>query len=255
MSISITVCSGKGGTGKSTIVANLGAALARLGKDVVILDADINMGSLELILGMEGMEVTLRDVLAGEAEVYEAIYTGPSGLRVIPAGVSLANLQGLARENLGEVVNALKRVDFLLIDSPPGLGRGVISAISASREVLLVVVPEISSLSDALKAKIVANKLGAHVVGAVLNRTTFQAGDLSAKEVGSILEVPILAVVPEDVEVRRSSAFAQPFVLRAPDSPAAQAVMELASKIAGEVYMPPGRGETFIERLLQVIDE
>jgi len=89
----ITVASGKGGTGKTTLTANLGIALAQHGYDVTIVDADITMANLELILGMEGLPVTLQNVLAGEARIEEAIYSGPGGVKVVPAGVSLEGLR------------------------------------------------------------------------------------------------------------------------------------------------------------------
>ena len=86
---SIVFASGKGGTGKTTTVANIGVALAQFGKEVIVIDADITMANLSLILGMEDIPVTLHDVLAGEAELKDAIYEGPAGVKVIPGGLSL----------------------------------------------------------------------------------------------------------------------------------------------------------------------
>lgn len=85
----ITVASGKGGVGKTTITANLGVALSTYGEETIVLDADVAMANLELILGMEGKSVTLHDVLSGEAAIEDAIYEGPGGVKVIPAGIYL----------------------------------------------------------------------------------------------------------------------------------------------------------------------
>lgn len=83
---SIVFASGKGGTGKTTTVANLGVALAQFGKEVILLDADLTMANLSLVLGMEDIPVTLHDVLAREADLKDAIYEGPAGVKVIPVG-------------------------------------------------------------------------------------------------------------------------------------------------------------------------
>ncbi|NOZ59493.1 MAG: P-loop NTPase [Euryarchaeota archaeon] len=251
MGVSITICSGKGGTGKTTISANLGVALAQLGKDVLILDADIEMANLELILGLEEVSTTLHHVLAGEADISEAIYEGPAGVKVVPAGISLETLKKADPDRLDAVLEALKNVEILLIDAPAGLGRSVLTALSTAQEAMLVVNPEISSMSDALKTKIVAKKLGTHVLGAVLNRATFDSSDLTVKEVEMILETKILAVVPEDPEVRRSAAFGQPFVIRAPNSQASQAIKKLAADLVGEEYIPPQPKESFMKRLIK----
>jgi len=77
MAITIAIASGKGGTGKTTISANLAVALSKFGKDVIVLDADIAMANLELVMGLDGKPVTLNDVLAGNASIERAIYDGP----------------------------------------------------------------------------------------------------------------------------------------------------------------------------------
>jgi len=251
MGVSIAVCSGKGGTGKTTLAANLGVALAQLGKEVLIIDTDIEMGNMELVLGIDEVDKSLHQVLSGEAEISEAIYEGPEGVKVIPVGVSLDSLRDADPERMDEVLEKLKEVEILIIDAPAGLGRSVLTAISASQEALLVVNPEISSMSDALKTKIVANKMGTHVLGAVLNRTTFDSTDLTVKEVESILETKILAVVTEDPEVKRASAFGEPVVLRNPESQAAMEIKKFAAELVGEEYTPPEVEEpSFFKKLV-----
>ncbi len=106
-------------------------------------------------------------------------------------------------------------------------------------------------MSDALKTKIVSKKLGAHVLGVVLNRGGLDRTDLTIQEVEVILEAKVLAVIPEDPEIRRSSAFGQPIVLRSPDSPAAVAIKKLAADMIGEQYIPPKPSkEPFMKRLV-----
>ncbi len=252
MGISITIASGKGGVGKTMLSSNLGIALSQFGKDVTILDADIEMANLELHLGLEGMDVTLHDVLAGEADISQAIYQGPQGVKVIPAGISLDGLRKADPEMLEEVLGKLLRnTEILLIDAPAGLGRSVVTALAAGQELIIVANPEISSMSDALKTKIVASKLGSHILGTVLNRVGYDKTDLTVQEVEVILETKILATIPEDPEVRRSAAFGTPVIIRKPDSPAAVAIKKLAADLIGEKYIPPKpKKESFMKRLI-----
>src|SRR5690606_6478266 len=118
----ISVASGKGGVGKTTITANLGVALATYGEEVIVLDADVAMANLELILGMEGKSITLQDVLSGEATIDEAIYEGPGGVKIVPAGISLEGLRKVKLDRLEEALEVLiEDADILLIDAPAGL--------------------------------------------------------------------------------------------------------------------------------------
>ena len=113
-----TIASGKGGTGKTTVTANLGAMLARYGKKTCILDADVGMANLGLILGLDELPVTLHEVLAGKARVRDAIYEGPFGVKVVPP-----DSQGFQHSNpdrLKDVVTDLVSEFDILIDAPAG---------------------------------------------------------------------------------------------------------------------------------------
>jgi septum site-determining protein MinD len=252
MALSITVASGKGGVGKTTISANLGVALAQFGKDVTILDADIEMANLELLFGLEGMKTTLHQVLAGQAPPNEAIYEGPAGVKIIPAGVSLEGLRDADPDVLESVLEELmEQTEILILDSPAGLGKSAVTSLAVGQELLLITNPEISSMSDALKTKIVAKKLGAHVLGVVLNRAGTDATDLTVEEVQTILEATVVAAVPEDSEVRKASAAGVPLVIKSPNSPAALAIKKLAADLIGEKYAPPVTEKTsFVKRFI-----
>ena len=230
----ITFASGKGGTGKTTVVANLGTAMAQLGKRVTILDADVTMANLGLMLGLEDQEVTLHDVLAGEASVDQATYEGPAGVKVVPSSISLEGVRRTKLEGLRKAVSELaKRTQILLIDSPAGLDRDAITALTMGREVILVVTPDIASLSDALKTKIISENLGVKPIGIVVTRATDERVDLPKEKIESVLDLPVLAVIPEDLEVGRSAAFRKPVVIYEPTSPAAQAFTKLAADLFG----------------------
>jgi septum site-determining protein MinD len=252
VTLSITIASGKGGVGKTTISANLGVALAEFGKDVTILDADIEMANLELLFGLEGIKTTLNNVLSGEAPPSEAIYDGPNGVKIIPAGVSLEGLRNADPDMLEKVLEEImEQTDILILDSPAGLGKSAITSLAVGQELLIVVNPEISSMSDALKTKIVAKKLGSHVLGVILNRTGADTTDLSVEEVQTILEATVIGLIPEDPEVKRSSSSGSPMVVRTPNSPASVAIKKLAADLLGEKYIPPAAPkENFVKRFL-----
>ncbi|MBU2560270.1 cell division ATPase MinD [archaeon] len=260
MGISITIASGKGGTGKTTISANLGIALAQLGKDVIILDADIEMANLELHLGLEGMKTTLQTVLAGEADIKDAIYAGPGGVRVVPAGMSIDGLRKIEYDRLGDVLEALRQMcEILIIDVPSGIGRPVVVSMSVGEELLLVTTPEISAMSDVLKTKIVAKKLGANILGVVINRALFDRTDLAVGEVETILETKVVSVIPEDPEIKMSLSAGKPVILQNPNARSVHVIRKLALELVGEegsdeeIEIGPApqepQGEGIIDRL------
>jgi septum site-determining protein MinD len=249
----ITIASGKGGVGKTTLTVNLGVALSSYGEKVTLLDADVAMANLELVLCMEDKSITLNDVLSGTADIHEAIYDGPAGMRVIPAGISLQSLRNVKIEHLKEVLKSLiEETDILLIDAPAGLEKGALTAIAVAEEIIIITTPEIPSVTDALKTKIVASKLGINIIGAVVNRYNNDETFLSVKEIESILEIPVIASIPEDSQVSRSAAFGEPFVIKNFQSPTYNSIMQLGADIVGAPYTPVGPDkEGVITKLLQ----
>lgn len=228
----IIFASSKGGTGKTLVVANLGVAMAQLGHKVILLDADITMANLSIILGLGRQKTTLHEVLAGEASFSKAIYDGPHGVRVVPSGISLNGIQRVRLERLKKVVdNLARKSEFLLIDAPSGLGRDTIVALTMAQEIVLVVTPDIASLSNALRTKIVAERFGVKPAGVIVTRTTGRQVDIPNDEIASTLELPVLATIPEDPEVRRSVAFGEPVVTFRSGSPASREFKKLASAL------------------------
>ena len=246
-------CIWKGGTGKTTTVANLGVALAQFGKEVILLDADITMANLSLVLGMEDIPITLHDVLAREADLKDAIYEGPAGVKVIPGGLSLEKVKKAKPERLRELIREIGQMaDFVLIDAPAGLEMTSVTALLIGKELIVVTNPEISAITDSLKTKLIAEKLGTLPLGAILNRVTNEKTELTQEEIEAILEVPVLAMIPEDPEVKRASAYGVPLVIKNPTSPAAIAIKQLAAKLAGIKWEPP-EPESPIKRVFRAI--
>jgi septum site-determining protein MinD len=232
----IAIASGKGGTGKTTVTANLGIALARLGQKVLLIDADVAMANLSLILGMQSSPITLHDVLLGEAQVHDAIYDGPEGVRFIPSGLSLDNYKRVDSERLTSVVSQLSdQYDYVLLDVAAGIEKNVLSALSASQETLLVTMPTSPAIADALKSKIVAQRLGSKVIGVIINFVMNEKGEITKNDISNMLELPVYGNIPYDPEVRKS--FMQervaPVIVRKPDCPASQEIVRLASRLTG----------------------
>lgn len=247
------IASGKGGTGKTTTTVNLGTSLAMLGKKTIIVDADIGMANIGLLLGLEKSKVTLHEVLGGEAEIKDAIYEGPSGLKVVPSGLSLKGFQKSNPDKLKQVIASLADgMDYILIDAPAGLSRDSIIPLAAADKVILVVNPDLSSLTDALKTKTLAELLGRSVEGVVLNRVGFEKTEINSNKVKEHLGAEVLETVPEDADVRRSAAFKVPVVIKAPSSPASIAFKRLAAKIAGEKFVEPAKKRSFFKSLTSI---
>ncbi len=235
----IAIASGKGGVGKTTITANLGAALAGLGKDVILLDADVAMANLELIMGLEGQPVTLNDVLSGDADIKEAIYEGPGGVKVIPAGIPMDFLKKVKIDRLEKTIHSLlSKADIILIDAPAGLEKNALTAIEVAEEMILVINPEVPSITNALKTRIMAEKLGVNVLGVVVNREKNDKTFLTTNEIEIILKIPVLAKIPEDPEVSRSAAYSELLILRNPLSGFCNSIIQLAAYLIKEGYHP-----------------
>jgi len=252
-----TIASGKGGTGKTTTTLNLGTALAAMGKKTAVLDADIGMANLGLLIGLERSKITLHEVLGGNANINEAIYEGPGGLKVIPSGLSLKGFQKSNPDKLKEVMSTLvDGMDFLLIDAPAGISKDGVIPLAVADKVILVVNPELASMADALKTKALTEMLGRTVEGAILNRAALEKTEINRNKVSELLGVKVLEMIPEDSNVRLSAAFKMPVVLKAPTSPASIAFKRLAAQLAGEPFIEVNEKknkESFVDRLARTV--
>ena len=148
----IAVTSGKGGVGKSNIVANLGFVLSRLGKKVLILDADLGLGNLDVLLGLVP-KYNLSHAIAGSKTISEIVIDGPGNVKILPAPSGIQELSDLTDEQKTRMLTALDllidSVDLFLIDTGAGISSNVMHFNSSAPEIMVVVSPEPTSITDA----------------------------------------------------------------------------------------------------------
>lgn len=201
MARKIVITSGKGGVGKSTMTAMLGIALAKKGARVALIDADFGLNNLDLYLGLEGCDgYAIPDVLAGKCRVRQALLQHPKypTLWLLKGGkehfpINAQTLKGLTLQMEGEF-------DYLLIDSPAGVGEGFLTAVSAADEGVVVVAPNLSSVRDADKTIQRLKGLGVHTLSLLVNGShgdlVVDGEEFSPKEIAKLLKLPVLGVVP-----------------------------------------------------------
>ncbi len=226
----IAIASGKGGVGKTTIAANLGASLAELGKRVILIDMDLAMPNLEIITGLKTPPAGLIDVLDGTKKLEHVVYSGPSGVNVIPPGVML---EGYSEGNTEKIRALFKdfplKSDYMILDMPPG--REAVNVLSEKMEALLVVNPDKASILDALNMKMILSRKDVNILGIILNRA--QRNDEKwIDEIERILESPVVAFIPESIVVREALHNEECFVEAQPESKPSKEIMNLAKEIS-----------------------
>lgn len=231
-----TLASAKGGVGKTTTTANLGAALAAAGYETAVVDGDLGMPNLGGALGVEPDGPTLHDVLVGEATVEEATYEGPEGVAVVPGAVDLDRFADVDPTDLESAVESLESYEYVLVDAGAGLSHDSLVPLTLADEVFLVSTVERDALRDTEKTRQVTERLGGCVAGAVLTRVPPGAdtGVATAR-----LEPEVVRTVPEDETVRTASADGTPLSSYAPRSPAATAYRALAGMLVGDPLPEP----------------
>ncbi len=227
----VVLASGKGGVGRTTLTANLALALAKEGRTTVLVDACFSSPNLGLLFKLEKAPYTLNDVLRGEIPPPDAVYEGPHGLRIVPSSIS-GDMRGVDLARLPSVLESLgEKAEFMLIDAPGGLRRETVAVLKTGQEVLLLTSPEVTSLSDTMRTKVLLEFLGLHPRGVVLNRVRGKDYEFPPAEIKRLLDLPILGKVPEDLSVRKAWRRGEPLLELYPRSPASRAITELTEKL------------------------
>lgn len=233
----IAVLSGKGGVGKTTITANLGASLAYdYNKNVVAVDANTTSAGLGLYLGEYYFKNTINDVVKKGLDLSEAIYCHPSGLKLVPASAGLDDADADPKKMKEAVVMLKEHSDFVLLDCAPTLGHEAQAGIEAADEVLVVVNPEWASLLEAKRTIDYLNSKKKKILGLVINRANGEVDESYIKSVENALNNPILAIIPEDEEVKDAIEKRVPVIHLHPKSEASKNMKALLEKITGTPF-------------------
>lgn len=249
----ITIASGKGGVGKTTVTVNLSHALYKLNKDVTIIDANLTSPNIYLHMNIPITPTTLHDAMKGKISIKEAVYLHYLGVKVIPASISLRDLKFKEKKNLTNlIVDLIGTSDFILIDAPPGLNEDTIDALDAGNELLVVTNPELPATVEALRVIEFTRRNWAKNINVILNRYSGKSWELRPKHIESFLEAPIISIIPEDENVKKAIVKRIPVVEAYPESKAASAFMKLAEKLLG-IRRVKVRKESAISRILRFL--
>lgn len=238
----ITVTSGKGGVGKTTVSANLAASLAMLGRRVVALDADIGLRNLDVVMGLENRIVyDLVDVIEGRCRLQQAMIRDKRfpELYLIPAAQTRDKM-AVSPSDMILVCDQLRGdMDYIIIDSPAGIERGFRNAVAPADRVLIVTNPEVSAVRDAdrIIGLIEAEEKGPGelIINRLKPRMVANGDMLSIADVLDILAIDLLGVIPEDEAILVSSNRGAPVAMAATNSASAsQAFRNIAQRLEGQ---------------------
>jgi len=235
----IVITSGKGGVGKTTTTANIGAALADKGHKVLLIDTDIGLRNLDVVMGLENRIVyDLIDVIEGRCRISQALIKDKrcQNLVLLPAA-QIRDKNDVNVDQMKELISSLKdSFDYILIDCPAGIEQGFKNAIAAANEAVVVTTPEVSATRDADRIIGLLEASGIKNPRLVINRLRIDMvkdkNMLSVEDILDILAVKLLGVVPDDENVVISTNKGEPLVYKG-DSLAAKAFKNIASRIEG----------------------
>lgn len=261
----IAVTSGKGGVGKSNLVANLSLAISRLGKSVLAFDADLGMANLDVIFGVRP-KYTLYHVLKGKKDLLDIIITAAPGVKFIAGGSGMAELADLNTKDKNHFIDELKKLerytDVIVIDTGAGLSSNVISFVRAADEVVLVTTPEPTAMADAygILKTLAATSEVFPKTSLIINRVrTPEEGTFIARRIAKVaaefLEVKINygGYIIDDPAVSKSVRAQKPFLGYAPNSLASVCVCNVVANLFNsKVVLPQRTSSTFFDKVVGV---
>lgn len=256
------VSSGKGGVGKTSLSLNLGIVLARSGKQVLLVDADLGLANVDIMLGVSP-ERTLQDVLREEASAFDVLVEGPEGLTILPSATGIAEIEAWQPEDLyrlGEELGRLERgFDLILIDTGAGISSKVVDFVLAADRMLVVAVPEPTSIADAYAmVKVCHGSRPDLEIGLLVNRArsareAFELNQKFNQIVDRFLGAEVFRAghVLYDAAFENAARNQQPLVVSHPDSTGARCIEQIASELAPESADLKRTGPGLFDRLIE----
>ena len=265
MSKVIVVTSGKGGVGKTTSTASIGAALAQTGKRVCVVDFDVGLRNLDLVLGAERRVVyDLINVAQGDAKLSQALIRDKRVETLyLLAASQTRDKDALTDEGVERVISDLRQsFDWVICDSPAGIERGALLAMRFADKAVVVCNPEVSSVRDSdriiglldsrTRRAEIGQQIEKHLLLTRFDPQRSARGEmLSVADVLDILSVPLIGIIPESEEILRASNVGAPITMNGGASPAAKAYRDAARRLAGEAVplVMPIEKRPFLSRL------
>lgn len=240
MGSSIVITSGKGGVGKTTSSANIGTALALLGKSVCMVDLDIGLRNLDVVMGLENRIIyDIVDIASGNCRLEQALIRDKrfEHLSLLPASQT-KDKHALNPENVKTIIEELKRThDFVIIDCPAGIEHGFKVAVAGADHAIVVTTPETAAVRDADRVigllegeQIMSPKL---VVNRIRPQMVKKGEMLDIDEIVQVLSIDLLGIVPDDEAIIKNANRGEPTVVK-PDTKASLAYRNIARRILGD---------------------
>lgn len=239
----ITVTSGKGGVGKSNFVVNLGIALQKLGKKVLIFDADIGMGNDDVLMG-HVPKYNIYDIIINKKEIEDVLIEGPYGVKLLPGGTGINRIKELTsiqRNSFLEKLENLSGYDFIIMDTGAGINRTVLGFISCCDQLIVITTPEPTSMMDAYSLlKAVSHFKIKDSVEIIVNRVIERSeADSTYNKFYNVvtkflgLKISLLGSIVEDKRLVQSVRNQKPVIVGFPNSEVSKDINVIAEKISG----------------------
>ena len=253
---SIAIVSGKGGVGLTTISINLATAITSYGRACILVDADLDAPNAALVLGKTSFEETTESIIKGTHSIKQAVFKHQSGLMLIPGSVSIEHLGKKEQDKLLKACTELESVaELLIFDTNTGFGEDVLAILPKVTDIILVTTPDFVSLTESLKMiKIIKQKKG-HLLGVVVNKYSNKEHDLKIENIQSVLNEPVIGIIPEDYAIKESLHLKFPVVYSHPRSKASMSFHKLACNLIEVTYEPPQEESTKKQKVMETVME